>query len=789
MGDRARKPAVLFEIGRLHDQRGETEQAIEYLQKSIASYEALGNKEGISNSSNSLGNVHSARGDYSSAMSQLQKALAIQEELGNKQRIAMTMNNIGIVHRLQNNLDLALEYQQRALALRESAGDKRGLVSSLNNIGLIYTNKGDYARALENYQKGLSLSQELGVKAEIANVSSNIGYTYRLQGDYARALEQYQKVLRLREEMGEKIGTARILHNLGVVYNLQGDYAKAVEHLERAADLAREGGYRDILCDSLTIAGNAYLALGQPARARQAFEQAIATAEERRAQVVGGEQTRQRFFEGMVSPYYRMVAILAGEGKIAEALAYAERAKARALLDVLRGGRANVTRAMSDREKEQEQRLRETLVSLNTQIAGESRRPQPDQNRVGQLNAQLEKTRLEYEDFQTRLYAAHPDLRTRRGDAPPLTPEQAGNLTGDQRTALLEYVVTDETTFLFALTGGGSNVGRNRLQEPVLRFYDLKIKRKELAERVKRLRERISNNDLEYADLSSQLYDLLIAPAISQLRGKTRLVIVPDDILWETPFQALRSPDRRFLIQSAAVSYAPSLTVLREIIKSGRARSSTTMLAMGNPHLAGQSISRSKSVLMSAGLEPLPEAERMVRGLEEIYGAKSSKVYVGAEAREEVLKAEAGAYGVLQLATHGVISDSSPMYSHVLLSKGDGGAEDGLLEAWEIMQMDLKADLAVLSACETARGRIGAGEGVIGLSWALFVAGCPTTVVSQWKVESASTTELMLGFHRGLKKGATKSEAMRQAAMKLMANKKYDHPFYWAAFIVVGDGR
>jgi tetratricopeptide (TPR) repeat protein len=133
--------------------------------------------------------------------------------------------------------------------------------------------------------------------------------------------------------------------------------------------------------------------------------------------------------------------------------------------------------------------------------------------------------------------------------------------------------------------------------------------------------------------------------------------------------------------------------------------------------------------------------------------------------------------------------NSSPMYSHVVLAQSEDGKEDGLLEAWEIMQMDLKADLAVLSACETARGRIEAGEGVIGLAWALFVAGCPTTVVSQWKVESSSTTELMLAFHRNLQTGATTSESMCRAAMKLMSDKRYNHPFYWAGFIVIGDVR
>lgn len=111
------------------------------------------------------------------------------------------------------------------------------------------------------------------------------------------------------------------------------------------------------------------------------------------------------------------------------------------------------------------------------------------------------------------------------------------------------------------------------------------------------------------------------------------------------------------------------------------------------------------------------------------------------------------------------------------------------------MKLDLKADLVVLSACETARGRVGAGEGVIGLTWALFVAGCPRTVVSQWKVESASTTELMVEFHRHLKSRISNpqpqlgaAQALRAASLKMLRGEKYRHPFYWAGFVVMGDG-
>jgi CHAT domain-containing protein/Tfp pilus assembly protein PilF len=783
LGDRPGMAAGLGNMAIIHTLRGDIDTAITYFHKAFAINEASGDKAALASGLNDLGTTHTQRGNLGEAMSFFQRALAAQEELGNKRGIAYALGNIAIVHYQQGNFALAREYYQKSLALEESLGDKAAMVDGLSNLGLVYSALGDYERALECYQKSLSLSETVRNRLGASSALANIGEAYRSQGNYDLALENYRKSLQLKEELGDRTGTAVVLANMGLAYYQQGNHARAVEMTERAIGLSREIGDRGVLWRALTTAGNTYRALGQPARASEAFREAISTIEDLRADAGGGEQERQQLFEKKVSPYYRMVELLARSDP-GEALSYAERAKARVLLDVLRSGKVNITKAMTIDEKAQEQNIRASLVSLNSQLSRENRRSQPDQTRVAQLKTELGRARLDRQDFQSRLYASHPDLKVRRGDAQALTLEEAGKLLTDRKTALVEYAVADEKTFLFVLTANAAT--RNGLQQPVLKVYDLNIKRKDLVERVQKLNQRIANNDLDYAGLSSELYNLLVAPARQQLQGKTSLVIVPDDILWETSFQALRAADGRFLIQSAAISYAPSLTVLREIVKSRKPKTSTTLLAMGNPEIGGQTISRSKNVLMSASFEPLPDAERMVKELGQMYGAKA-RVYVRAEAREEALKAESGNYRILQLATHGVINNASPMYSYVVLAQGNNAQEDGLLEAWEIMQLDLRADLAVLSACDTARGRIGAGEGVIGLAWALFVAGCPTTVVSQWKVESSSTTELMLAFHRNLQSGSGKSEALRQASMKLMADKRYNHPFYWAGFIVVGD--
>jgi CHAT domain-containing protein len=220
------------------------------------------------------------------------------------------------------------------------------------------------------------------------------------------------------------------------------------------------------------------------------------------------------------------------------------------------------------------------------------------------------------------------------------------------------------------------------------------------------------------------------------------------------------------------------------------AQSLPALLAMGNPSLNAQLVSRAESNDRSVSFGELPDAEREVRTLSEIYGAQNSTILTGAAAREETFKADAWRYPVLHFATHGLLDDGNPLYSRLLLASS-GAGDDGLLEAREIMKLKLKAELVVLSACQTARGRIGAGEGLIGMSWAFFIAGTSTTVVSQWKVDSASTSRLMVEFHRNLQNRdnpASKAEALRQAALKLMADPKYRHPFYWSGFVVVGNG-
>jgi CHAT domain-containing protein/sugar phosphate isomerase/epimerase len=798
--------SVLFGLGVVHRFRGEYEKSLEYFRESLKQARELDYKKQVSGTLNSMGVVYRSRGDYRLALEALQESLKIAEGTEDKEGRAVALTNIGELHRSQGHHALALEFYRDSLRLAREMDNKRLIAGTLDDLGEVYSADGDHARAREAFEESLALSRQYGYRAEVVGTLHNLGDAYYAEGSYADALRYYEESLRLARELGYKekvviasLGAANAQHALG-------DYHKALESANDAAELARQIGLQDFIWPARTVAGKAYRALGQPEEARASLAEAAAGVERLRQQVAGGEQDRQRFFEKRVAPYYEMVDLLFARGDYTGALGYAERAKGRVLLDLLSDGRVNVTKALTDAEQQRERKLNDDLVSLNTQLYREHLQPQPDAARLTELEGRLQKARLDYESFQTNLYALHPELEVRRGRMGPLDLKGAGELAEGASAALLEYVVTERRTYLFVATRGGA-AG----QAPTLRVYPVDVEQKNLADLVGRYRRRLALRDWGLEVLSADLYNLLLRPAAAQLRGETNLVIVPDGALWELPFQALLSAPGRYLIEDHAVSYAPSLTVLREMMKergrrAGGEDGAQTLLAFGNPALGGQPGQLIKSVWPGEELAPLPEAERQVKELGRLYGPRLSKVYTGDEASEGRVKAEAGKYAVVHLATHALLNDANPMYSQIVLSQVERGAgDDGLLEAWEIMKLDLNAEMVVLSACETGRGRVGAGEGVVGLSWALFVAGSPAALVSQWKVASAGTTELMIEFYRSLRgadaaaarRGAnagrasavTKSEALRRAALKLLRGEKYRDPFYWAGFAVVGDAR
>lgn len=817
LGDKITLSGVFTSMGILYIGQANYPQALEFFQRGLHIREELGDKLNISRELTNIGNIYFLQSDNVRALESFQRSLKLSDELGIKKTSSGTLLSIGNVYYSQGNYPQALEYFQQCLKIKREIDDRGGVARALSNIGSTYGAQGEYAQSLDYLQQALKIREELGDKQGLVEDLHAIGVTYFLQGDYVKALDYGQRVLKLAEELGNTHVLADVHQNFADCYLRLGQYEAALEHADRASKLATQSGAPGGIWTARTVAGKAHLALNQPEQARQDFLEAIVTIEQLRGQVAGGEQERQLFFENKLAPYQAMIDLSLSQNNPAQALSYAERAKGRVLLDVLSNGRVEITKAMTSNELARDRALASQITLLNTRLAG-LKQGKPDEAQLTAITTQLDKARLEYEAFQVGLYAAHPELKVKRGQTPLLTLNEVAALLPNRQTAILEYVVTEDKTYLFVLRKAVHTDVRNKA--PVeLTVHTINIKSKELSELSAAFNLNVAERNLTVKTPARKLYDLLVKPAEQQLRDVRRLCIVPDGALWNLPFQALHQGTKGYLLEQYALYYAPSLSVLREMERRAAAQSvahhlraagthpsaqepagnknaQPELLALGNPKLSGETITKVRIIHRDEPLSPLPDAEKEVNFLGRLYGPGNSRVLIGEQAQEATVKAEAGKYEILHFATHAVLDDRNPLYSRIILSRADGDVqEDGLLEAWEIMKLDLDAELAILSACQTARGRVAAGEGVIGMSWALFVAGSPAAIVSQWKVDSARSAELMIEFHRNLRQKQrdsrltyTRSESLRQASLKLL-HGPYNHPAYWAAFILIGADR
>ena len=314
-----------------------------------------------------------------------------------------------------------------------------------------------------------------------------------------------------------------------------------------------------MLWQSVTAAGNAYMALNQIEPATPLLKRSRCEASRTTNRRWAG---RERFFGSKVAPYYAWSTSIKQPDRTGSSCGTRERARAarREQWEV------NITKAMTSEEAAKAALTPNSMAStLRSAIKAASR-----QADLAAATTRLEKVRLEYEAFQSSLYAAHPELRVQRGESPPLTLDEAATLLGDNSTALLEYVIGEQNSYLFVITKGARDT-----QPVTLKVYPLTLKREELATASESFRQSVAEGNLTVKTSGRQLYDQLIKPAERQLAGVTRLVVVPDGPLWDLPFQALYRGRSGYLLEGYAISYAPSLSVLREMDRKSLKSSSS----------------------------------------------------------------------------------------------------------------------------------------------------------------------------------------------------------------------
>ena len=768
-GDAYRAAVVTDNIGIAYFTRGDYATALEYSRRALDRARSAGERQTEAKCLDSMANEYRALGAYQLALQAFEQALQLRIAVDDKPGVMETQHNIGLVHFSQGDFDLAIDAYKRSLRLNRVLRARSFEAEALRNIGTAAWRLGQRERAAANFRASLAIARRDGLRMHEGELIHDLGQLALSDGRRAEALRRFDEALSIRRDIGDRAGITESLTSLAETRIAAGQYRSALTLAQEAIDGAVAHDQPELLWRAQTTAGRALRRLGRAADARRLFGDAIEGIERLSAELTASDDFRQRFFEDKLSPYHELIAIAIEERAYGDALALAERSKARVLAQLLNGSRADPAAYLTAADRQERSRLRDALAAVDRQIETEGSQPALDDGRLRTLESARHDAREALAAFDSAFVARHPELAALRGRVAALGMADAHRVVRDPDTAVVEYVVDDRRLFAFVATTDGSRVSVDA------RAID--VDAGTLSARAEQFRARIASRELDVAAAARALYDLLLGPFGPRLAGKTRLVIVPDGPLWNVPFQALRST-AGYVIETTAVSYAPSLTVLREIERLPAPSGAPTLLAMGKATFDATG---------RAALDPLPDAENQVRRLRDVYGADRSAVYTGAAASEAQFKTSAPHYTVLHLATHGILDASSPLYSHLVLSPDRVGSDDGRLEAWEIMRLKLAANLVVLAACDTARGRISAGEGVVGTMWALLVAGARAMVVSQFRVESTSATALLLAFHRGIAEGRrSKAADLRSAALELLHSPRYSHPYYWAGFIIVG---
>lgn len=584
---------------------------------------------------------------------------------------------------------------------------------------------------------------------------NNLGSAYRFAGRLEEAIRTYEKGIALIKKTGVKTNAeGNLYHGLGEEYLAQKDYPRALENFAQALRIAEEQREAAVIYAASRHMGDLYRQTQRPADAMAYYRKAIDTVESTRS-LLQSEESRQSFFEGGLDAYVGMIGVLYESAKAEEAFNYSERARSRVFLDLV-GSKAQLSRKKSGL-LEEEMNLQARLASVKARLASEEGSPAPD------LRKELEDTESSYKAFLSKVRQEDSEQASLMS-VQPLELKEVQRLLEPGAT-LIEYFITESDVLIWVVERDKTHA----VKQP--------LSKRELSRLVKTLRETIPIlGEREKLDqLSMSLYAQVIEPVLPHVTGK-ELIIVPHDVLHYLPFHALRSREGSYLIEKYPISYLSSASLLQFVREKRKARGEK-VLALGNPDLGDLSMN-------------LRFAEREVREIQRLY--PQTTVLVRQEATEEKGKSLSPPYDIIHFATHAELMEDNPLSTAILLASE--GKEDGRLEVKEIFQMDLKAGLVVLSACETGLGKLSTGDELVGLTRAFIYAGTPTVVASLWKVQDMSTTELMAGFYKNLRT-MNKVEALRQAQLGLIRNRDTSgflptsHPYFWAPFILVGDGK
>ena len=826
---------ALYGIGLIHRDRGDLDEALRYFSEALPLRRTAGDDQGVLYTLVALAGVHRDRGEMTEASDCLKQALDLSRSVGGEGE-AVVLSTVAQFQRYRGELSDALEHANRSRDFYRRTGDGVYEARALQSLGRIYLELGDLDKAQRSYEEGLALVTGKSHEGE-ARFLNSLGWTLYLRGDSQGALRNFERALVLSREKNLPAAMIQALGQTGVVYVALGRTQEGLRLLQEELTLHRKNGDLAGEAKSLLGIGRAWQALGDLDQAagsfrdafglgsridntvlqaaclyqwalldrqrgdlRQALDrvgQALQIIESVRSRVSSEKlrisylASKRAWYELSVDLQMRLEEKEPGQGHAASALEVSERARSRGLLDLIAEGRIDVQEGIASDLKQQEKDLGARLSWIQEQL-GELPATGPGSGRAAELRTQLDQAGEAMERLEEEIRRRHP----RYAEVRYPTPLRLEQITGllDERTALLEYFVGQETSFLFVVTREGLSAYRLPPADALERKVQAFRKTLEQPGILTLGRFRIE---------AGNLHEVVLGPAAARLAGMPNLLISPDGPLSLVPFEALLTDPARgssyrdlaYLLRDHAVSYVPSASVLeglreQRLASPAGGAAPKELVAFGDPIYPAPAAQMTAAPIRASTVPwtapALPGSGREVSAIASLYPPSAVELYMRDRATEENVKANPQLQTArrIHFATHGFIDEIRPQLSGLMLTRGPGSGENGLLQVYEIFNLHMNADLVVLSACETGLGEHVTGEGMIGLTRGFLYAGARSLLVSLWPVSDLSTPELMTGFYSHLETG-TKSEALQQAKVERIGAG--DEPYRWAPFILAGD--
>lgn len=769
-GDALAEASVLRALGRINETRGRQQDALAQFQGSMRAADRAGDPalRVASRGGASVQLLGLSRFDEALAMAQA--AFDIAQATTRPAIRAEALFVLAQAHGHVWNLDRAAALWASAIDAYREAGNTRGVALSTKQSVDTSFARAEFDRAVADGEKAVDLLQGAlqwlvpETLARLALSEARRGRVDAARGWSARARTELVTAPAARHIF--------VLNDLGLVAIELGDLTQARADFTRVLDVAKDLG-------NIEYEWRAHWGLGRAATASRDWPGAITSLEraialvERLRQTIPEAGMRATFMTNRVGPYETLVeATMAGSAspddqRARAALHVAERARSRALADLLAEARARPSDPRLQAVREQEvafgQRFSSTgrRVSDATDVAARAAALDELQGLEHEYEALVLKIRRENAAYAA---LALPRALTAAEISTMLAPDEA----------LLEFLITEKRGFAWLArhdTVRGYEVPGQSVLAPQIRFLQALL---------------AANDGAAIQRLGSRLYDQLIKPAEPSLQGVRRLIIVPDGALQRVPFALLRVGDR-WLVERYALALAPSATILERLRQSPSRDASRPLLALASPDApAGHA---ALFDMDARALGTLTYASQEVAEAAWLMGAPASDRRTGPAATEQVLKSpDAGAYRIVHLAAHAIVDEIVPRRSAVLLTPG--GTDDGLLQVSEIANLSLSADLVVLAACRSHVGRLVRGEGLLSLGRAFIHAGARAIVATSWTVDDRETAWLMREFYRALQNGLAPDEALQRAQRRaLAAGSRHASPASWGAFLIIGDAR